>query len=278
MKVYIFSDIHGQGELFDKILDHMEKNKPYVCFFLGDACDRGPDGYKIMQYLLGHPEEFVYLKGNHEDMFVHAAREFIEMAKEEGYSAAEFANRFNYDPDNVMFGGHEMQLHYRNGGAPTFASWMKAGCPTDILYQLDALSVMESASLAISNVDEPMVVFDMCHAGCLMEDWDNDVEEAAIWDRNHFFQEWKKNDDGVPHILIHGHTPIIHMPTYFRKENGMSTIKPLRYNNGTKIDMDTACFHYGVINLFDVGEDEFIRFYKDEVLEMVGKTVSKDKN
>ena len=56
MKVYAFSDIHGQGELFDLIVEFMERDHTqYLCYFLGDACDRGPDGYRIMEHLLAKP-------------------------------------------------------------------------------------------------------------------------------------------------------------------------------------------------------------------------------
>ena len=103
-----------------------------------------------------------------------------------------------------------------------------------------------------------------------MQEWNDEVEDALLWDRDHFFQEWKFETDGVPHILIHGHTPIPHMPTHFRKENGMKSTKPLRYNNGTKIDLDTACFHTGAVNLFDIGEDVFFTFYRSDIIKALG--------
>lgn len=271
MKVYAFSDIHGQGELFDLIVEFMERDRTqYLCYFLGDACDRGPDGYRIMEHLLANPEKFVYIKGNHEDMFVRAAREFIKMAEEEGYTPSEFAARYNWRAEDVMFGGSDMYLHWRNGGETTFASWMKAGCPIKILHQLDELPLMEELSIQDGDVDNVTRIYDMCHAGCKMQEWNDEVEDALLWDRDHFFQEWKFETDGVPHILIHGHTPIPHMPTHFRKENGMKSTKPLRYNNGTKIDLDTACFHSGVVNLFDIGEDVFFTFYRSDIIKAFG--------
>src|SRR6185312_4206006 len=42
--------------------------------FLGDYVDRGPDSSGVVSYLLelraNYPYEFVFLKGNHEDMFL----------------------------------------------------------------------------------------------------------------------------------------------------------------------------------------------------------------
>lgn len=65
MKYYTFTDIHGMGKHFDVIMDYIaSQSDEYQIFFLGDACDRGPDGFEIMNKLLSNPK-VVYLKGNH---------------------------------------------------------------------------------------------------------------------------------------------------------------------------------------------------------------------
>ena len=51
MKTYVMSDIHGMGDLWDEVKEFIaEENANLV--FLGDACDRGPDGYRIMKEML----------------------------------------------------------------------------------------------------------------------------------------------------------------------------------------------------------------------------------
>ena len=58
MSVYAFSDLHGNGILWDKIKSFLgEDDKAY---FLGDACDRGPDGWRILKEILAD-ERIVFL-------------------------------------------------------------------------------------------------------------------------------------------------------------------------------------------------------------------------
>ena len=66
-KTIAFSDLHGQYNLWTAIKNYYNKDDTLI--FLGDACDRGPDGIKIMQELLADPR-VIYIKGNHEDMFL----------------------------------------------------------------------------------------------------------------------------------------------------------------------------------------------------------------
>ena len=40
MDYFAFSDIHGQKELFDKILTWLNgRSESWMCYFLGDACE-----------------------------------------------------------------------------------------------------------------------------------------------------------------------------------------------------------------------------------------------
>jgi len=68
-KDYIFGDLHGSYDLFEKALDLLkfDKTKDRV-FFVGDLCDRGPQSLKCLQLLL---EDWVYaIPGNHEQMLI----------------------------------------------------------------------------------------------------------------------------------------------------------------------------------------------------------------
>ena len=67
--IFTFGDIHGMYDLYKAIMDYCNEQDPEATIvFLGDACDRGKDGYRIMKDLLNH-SNVVYLKGNHEDMY-----------------------------------------------------------------------------------------------------------------------------------------------------------------------------------------------------------------
>ena len=65
---YVMSDLHG---CYDKYLQMLEKigfSDADVLIFLGDAADRGPDGIRVIQDLMGRANVMPLL-GNHEDMF-----------------------------------------------------------------------------------------------------------------------------------------------------------------------------------------------------------------
>ena len=87
MSTWAFSDIHGNRKLFDAIKNFIKEDD--TIYFLGDACDRGPDGWEIIKEILAD-ERFIYLKGNHEDMLVKA---FFEQMKEDRKSCREYCNK-----------------------------------------------------------------------------------------------------------------------------------------------------------------------------------------
>ena len=69
MSVYAFSDIHGQRKLFDQVMAEIGPDD--TVYFLGDAIDRGPNGWAILKELMNDPR-VIYIKGNHEDMMCNA--------------------------------------------------------------------------------------------------------------------------------------------------------------------------------------------------------------
>ena len=71
MKTFVYTDLHGNYNLFKQIQNYLGKNDRAIC--LGDNCDRGPDGIKIIQETL-KDNRIIYLQGNHEAMLVDAVR------------------------------------------------------------------------------------------------------------------------------------------------------------------------------------------------------------
>jgi serine/threonine protein phosphatase 1 len=73
-RFFAVGDIHG---CYDKLRDVMHQipidwqNDKLV--FIGDYIDRGPDSFKVVDYLINLKERYpgiVFLKGNHEDMLI----------------------------------------------------------------------------------------------------------------------------------------------------------------------------------------------------------------
>ena len=70
---FVFTDLHGNGEVWNQIKKFIG-NQPTV--FLGDAADRGTDGFRIIYEMKNMPN-LTYLRGNHEELLIEAAREYI---------------------------------------------------------------------------------------------------------------------------------------------------------------------------------------------------------
>ena len=241
MKHYVATDLHGDCYMYDQMMSYLEGlDEDFILYFLGDAADRGRDGYFIINYLL-NDKRVVYLKGNHEDLFVRAAREYVQMALDTGVDKAKFIKFFDYNVAQVMEMDATMKLYKLNDGLITFRDWIEQGCPMTLINRLDKLPLRASWGK-----------YDMCHAGCSLEEWEDVNEEAMLWDRTHFTKPWKRS-----RILIHGHTPIKYLP-------GTKDWRIKSYANGHKYDLDTACWQTGILNIMCLEDESIITLLRDE--------------
>lgn len=80
MKYYVIADLHGRYDLLDAALTKIRAAAfgEYKIVTLGDYVDRGKKSRQIIQRLMEeqekHPDVFVCLKGNHEDMMYQIIR------------------------------------------------------------------------------------------------------------------------------------------------------------------------------------------------------------
>jgi serine/threonine protein phosphatase 1 len=75
MSRYVIGDIHGCAEELRRLIDALPLRGGDSVVFLGDYIDRGPDSAAVVAYLISLRQqldgiEWVFLKGNHEDMFL----------------------------------------------------------------------------------------------------------------------------------------------------------------------------------------------------------------
>lgn len=224
-------------------MDYCLKQDPEsMIIYGGDACDRGPEGYKIMRELLDNPQ-VIYLKGNHEDMFVSAARFILnnyhgpiddKTIKDYIYSLA-IKDNYVSQIINCIY----------NGGFPTLAAWMADEMPNDFVTAIDKLPL----TFSYENLD-------FCHAGAQYKIFervatdeyngelpDLDDTTALLWDRNMLSHGWKPG-----RICIYGHTPAKHLPSrYYGQDKSCASAHPCKYVGqiddrltGAKIAMDVG--------------------------------------
>lgn len=241
--IFYFTDIHGQYDLYHAIMDYCHEQDPEsMIIFGGDAIDRGESGYIIMKELLNNPQ-VVYLKGNHEDMFVHAA--WMIQQDYRGDINEDNVNTYllSYQMDD--WAGNPIWLSLYNGGYPTLHDWMLDEMPSDIVDRINKLPLTFSYEK-----------LDFCHAGGRYKEFqrvslceyngefiDKDDLMMLIWDRNYLGQGWMPD-----RTCIFGHTPVMHLAAkYYGKDKSIAAVHPCAYYatldnkwTGRKIDMDTG--------------------------------------
>lgn len=83
--IYVASDLHGYPLTeFKKMLEQVGFSKDDFLYILGDVIDRGPDGIKIIKWLMAQPNAQLIL-GNHESMMLKCDFLFEEITDESIY-------------------------------------------------------------------------------------------------------------------------------------------------------------------------------------------------
>ncbi len=241
MARYATSDWHGLFGLYSEVKSSLQPED--VVYFLGDANDRGADGYELMK-LIYNDAQFKYLKGNHEQMFVDVARSW----KWSGLS----------DMQCYKFNTSACRMIKNNGGIRTFDEWRKDGAPMDWVDKIDQLPLYE----VYENKDGIRLF--LSHAGCTLwqEQGINDgtitLFDDLLWSREHIYDEW---DEQCPanFRVIHGHTPIPHLKEKLADWSRLK-IAPYWYADGHKCCLDQLTFSNGVVCLMDLDTFEFKLF------------------
>lgn len=238
-KTYAFSDIHGMYDLWAQIRDYCDETD--TIYFLGDACDRGADGIRIIIELL-QDKRVKYLKGNHEDILTICVPEFLE--------------------------GHFMHMPWwlENGGKET---WETLSSLTDdeSLLITRFLNTLPDHAWYESPKGHKIL---LTHAGTDLNYTKEHLEiirgkAPYLWDRKHFFA---KHPQGMEDVYqVHGHTPVQLLRKQYKTYDPTveEYAEVFNYADGHKYDIDMASFASGKVALIDLDTFETKYFY-DEIL------------
>lgn len=232
---YAFTDIHGNYNLWKQIKNFLRpEDKAY---FLGDACDRGKDGFKIMKELL-FDSRVVYLKGNHEQLMIDALINLEEGDSEDFYWWVSM-----------------------NGGKNTAESLMalEADNKDYFIYLINQLPHYAFYESEISGNK-----FFLSHSGYYNSNSDMRQElfkHNCLWDRNHIQNE-EELDLNI--YVVHGHTPV---KSAFPKTSYLNKNKPVFYNKDSKINLDLSTADSGKIALLNLDTFEIHYFYDKGVFK-----------
>ena len=242
---YVFTDIHGDMNSWLAVKEQFGQPENTLVF-LGDACDRGNFGYEIMKDMIA-TQNLVYIKGNHEDMFVKSAKAIKKWTRENMMSTEEVKLLGTYE---VCPNDENVDIHNYNGGTNTISAWIQDGMPMNIVEKINNLCYWHSEGK-----------YDMCHAGCSALIWkifSEEFEEECLWDREHLNEDWK---DG--RILIHGHTPTTSgLFRFVADTNHKRKHIPIQYANDTKINLDTRSIEVDFLWVYCLETKEFIKVEK----------------
>lgn len=239
MSTYAISDLHGQLDLFNEAMSILTPED--TLYFLGDAIDRGPDGWTIFKKLIDDPR-VIFICGNHEDMMIDALRTFPEIR----WSQA-------------------MEVWNWNGNEPTLESIRNDNPEVVKNYLLRArnLPIFQTYISPAGNT------FWLSHAGC---DYTEHLawltREDLIWDRHHFLSNEWFQDNPENLYIVHGHTPIpilveeLSMYHDNIPRDGEIEAGAYYYADGHKIDIDCGAHFTGctvLLNLDTFEEDVFTK-------------------
>lgn len=182
MSIYACADLHGNGILWNKIKEFL-KPEDHL-YFLGDAIDRGPDGWAMFKEMIDHPQ-VTYILGNHEYMM----EQYMRVVQKEGH-------------DEAVFSEESMLWKNYNGGYPTYEAWYQEGHDPD--WVIDVIEVLP-LSVVIRNIEGVTMI--LTHAGFTPDAMPEDIHDL-VWDRRHCLNVPRTDySTWPPFIIVHGHTP-----------------------------------------------------------------------
>ena len=228
-RIFVMSDIHGQYDLFLKMLDKIKLKREDLLVIIGDICDRGKKSYEIyikcMKMIkLGYNLKFIL--GNHEDMFLEDLENDYPIRYETEYSV--FRNS-KYFENKDMKDWHEENFFEE---IEWLVKWLK-NCP-----------------LVISGNENIFV-----HAGLdLNKGLEKQEKETVLWTREEFWlMENVELEEYKGKNIYFGHTPNI---------NGRISKKTDRIKG-----IDCGAFFTHFLGCVEVKSQKEIYVYEDEYIQ-----------
>ena len=78
MSTYFCSDLHGEYDLFMRLLDTVRLSNADEVYILGDCIDKGKDSFRLVDFVRRNRKTFKVICGNHEQSFLNFYNDFME--------------------------------------------------------------------------------------------------------------------------------------------------------------------------------------------------------
>lgn len=252
-KTYVLSDIHGNFEVFKRMLEKIQFNDNDRLYILGDICDRGPESLAIYFYIQKF-KNITLLKGNHEYMMQEALKSAVKH------------NDFDYP-------SMEFKLWSQNGGEKTIEN-VRHYLHKSGLNHLD-YTIVRSAFLKnlytyleklplyleITVNDKDYV---LVHAGIDPEaTLPEQEEDTLLWIRDYFFL----SECDLKKTYIFGHTPLC----FINRDGGFDVWYDDEFHNKIGIDGGLAVGMRGQLNCLRLDDNQIFVVKMTEVYDNEGR-------
>ncbi|MBR3050157.1 MAG: serine/threonine protein phosphatase, partial [Selenomonadaceae bacterium] len=81
-RIIAVGDIHGKFKRFMSLLKKLYVTDEDLIIFLGDYVDRGEGVAEVLERVISHKKNFIFLRGNHEQMMLDAFRDDRDFLEE----------------------------------------------------------------------------------------------------------------------------------------------------------------------------------------------------
>jgi serine/threonine protein phosphatase 1 len=194
-RTFVIGDVHGCVRELNRLLDVIAPGEADTVCFLGDYIDRGPSSKDVIDRLLRLRQEgprCVFLRGNHEDMFL----------------------------AHLGYAGRYGEAFLWNGGDATLASYGLGGLRGSVAAQ--RLPYLHREFLLGLELTARFGTFLCVHAGIRpTRDLADQAEEDLLWIR----EEFTLAEHPYPVTVLYGHTPQrdvrLHLPYKVGLDTGL---------------------------------------------------------
>lgn len=107
---YVISDLHGRYDKYKSLLKKLNFSESDRLYFLGDAIDRGAEGFKILLDMANRPNVYA-IRGNHEAMAIEALQVLRRIRR---------GNTLKLTRKEA----EAVELWLQNGGEPSFGDYI----------------------------------------------------------------------------------------------------------------------------------------------------------
>ncbi|UPT63157.1 MAG: serine/threonine protein phosphatase [Hyphomonadaceae bacterium JAD_PAG50586_4] len=227
---YAIGDVHGEAEKLERLHDFIREDAARIgaqamIVFLGDLIDRGPDSRAVIARAMKAEAagEAISVKGNHEELMVHA------------YERDETMGLYHWASN----GGDDTIRSYQNANG-THDHWRDAIDPDHMKWMRTLPSIIRDEARGLVFV----------HAGIDPARFPGCPEGIHIWTRSRKFYNdvlWPKRPELEGLMVVHGHTP---------------TLDKEPDQNPRRINVDTGACFGGPLTCAVLAPDEKPRFLR----------------